>query len=508
MVEIEIGVNIVEIVTKGLYTNSLDIFREYIQNSCDAIDDAVDAGILEEGTGKIAIELDSESRRIIIEDNGMGIPTRYFERTMSKIGNSDKSLKTDRGFRGIGRLCGLAYCREARFSATAAGEPKLSVMKVDAEKLRKEFFSDNKHSAEYVLHDVMKFSKDTCAVDEHFFRVELIDIVDTNNTLLDLEIVRDYLSFTAPVTYSPNFYYQTEIYEHAAALNFKITEYQIEVNGEPIVKNYKINVQTRMGKDEIFGVDFRDFYDTDKHLIAWIWIGLSNFKGVLDQTSGTADNKMRGIRLRAGNIQIGNSESLKNLFNEARGTTYFIGEVHTVDTNLRPNSRRDYFEENEACNALEKALSDYFKELHDIYHAASEVRSALKAIEAPDKFETEFKNKSNAYRKSHRTEYDAEYTRLIKNAKASVSKIQSARQEAEQNPNSALSRVVLRIAKTQIKFSPPGLLESPGEQKQFPPVHWRRDKRAFYHAIESIIIDNPKLAGQALLDKIKEELAK
>ena len=156
---IEIGVNIVEIVTKGLYTNSLDIFREYIQNSCDAIDDAVDAGILSAGDGLITIDLEVNTRQITIEDNGAGINTRNFERTMSKIGNSDKRLETDRGFRGIGRLCGLAYCREARFSSTVKGETKLSTVIIDAEHLRQEFFSDNKHSAESVLRDVMTFDK-------------------------------------------------------------------------------------------------------------------------------------------------------------------------------------------------------------------------------------------------------------------------------------------------------------------------------------------------------------
>ena len=48
MAAINFGVNIIEIVTEGLYSNSLDTFREYIQNSCDAIDDAIDAGTLTE----------------------------------------------------------------------------------------------------------------------------------------------------------------------------------------------------------------------------------------------------------------------------------------------------------------------------------------------------------------------------------------------------------------------------------------------------------------------------
>ena len=281
--EIEFGINIVEIVTKGLYTNSLDIFREYIQNSCDAIDDAVDAGILADGEGLIDVKLDADNRKITITDNGAGINRKNFVRTMSKIGNSDKRLETDRGFRGIGRLCGLAYCREARFTSTVKGETKLSTLTINAESIRQEFFSDNKYLASSVLRDVMTFEEDDTDSDEHFFRVELIDIVDTNNILLDVEKVRNYLSFVAPVTYSPKLYYQTEIYKHAAALNFKITEYKIYVNDEQIIKNYKTKFHTTQnGEDDIFGVDFRDFYDDERNLIAWSWIKLK-WRGICER---------------------------------------------------------------------------------------------------------------------------------------------------------------------------------------------------------------------------------
>lgn len=516
---IEIGVNIVEIVTKGLYTNSLDIFREYIQNSCDAIDDAVDAGILSAGDGLITIDLEVNTRQITIEDNGAGINTRNFERTMSKIGNSDKRLETDRGFRGIGRLCGLAYCREARFSSTVKGETKLSTVIIDAEHLRQEFFSDNKHSAESVLRDVMTFDKTDVDADKHFFRVELIDIVGTNNVLLDVDKVRNYLSFVAPVDYKYSLGFkglQNKILEHAAKLDFKIASYNILVDGEHLYKPYKSNFRTtHNGADEIFDIHFRDFYDgTDddnKKLIAWSWIGLSNFKGVIDQTNGTPDNMMRGIRLRTGNIQIGDEEALKHLFSEARGTNYFIGEVHTVDTNLIPNSRRDYFEENEACNIFQAKLKDYFAELYKIYHTASDIRSAHRAVVLPVEVEQEFNKQSVSYQKSHRTEHEAELARLQKNAKKAESSLTKIQQIAEQNPDTLLTRVVIHMTERTLINVPSSSrsVEKPIESTPpFPPSTWSRDLRKFYHAIEAVILDNPKLSGKNLLDEIKTELAK
>ena len=41
-----IGANILDSLTTGMYSDSKVIFREYIQNSCDSIDVAIQEGIL------------------------------------------------------------------------------------------------------------------------------------------------------------------------------------------------------------------------------------------------------------------------------------------------------------------------------------------------------------------------------------------------------------------------------------------------------------------------------
>ncbi|TEB04354.1 Chaperone protein HtpG [Pelotomaculum schinkii] len=108
MQEYVFGANIIENLTTGMYQDSKVIYREYIQNSCDQIDKAVAEGLLREGEGKIEIWLDFSQRTISIEDNATGIPASEFERTLGNIADSDKQIGKDKGFRGIGRLCGLA----------------------------------------------------------------------------------------------------------------------------------------------------------------------------------------------------------------------------------------------------------------------------------------------------------------------------------------------------------------------------------------------------------------
>ena len=503
------GSNLIENLTTGMYTNSLVIFREYIQNSCDALDKAC-ADFLKADEGKIEITIDADARRITIEDNGTGIPVFDFKSKLTSIAASDKNLDNDRGFRGIGRLGGVAFCRELRFITTVTGEPKLSTLVTDAERLRDAYYTESKYSAESILRDVMTFpAQEDVDVGEHFFRVELIDIVDTNEDLLDVEKVREYLSFVAPVEYLNNFrcMYGSEIYKHAAELNFKITEYKILVNGEPLYKPYKTDVKTHMGKDDIFGVAFRDFKDAEGNLIAWSWIGLSNFKGVIDETSGTADNKMRGIRLRLGNIQIGNSEALKNLFPRSRGTNYFIGEVHAVDKNLRPTSDRYYFEENKAYKVFEAALKKYFAELYDTYYTASKIRSLYKKIDAPAEAECKFQDGVSLFKT--RGELNTELARLNKIAETAEKKISDMRQDAEKDKASPLSRVVLRMTDKKTNPPPPRQRDSDSEEtKIFSMSGWSRNKRKFYSSIKDIILGNPKLGGEALVRKIQEELAK
>lgn len=53
MADYVFGANILENLTTGMYKTSQIIFREYVQNSCDAIDKAIAMGILSSNAGKI-----------------------------------------------------------------------------------------------------------------------------------------------------------------------------------------------------------------------------------------------------------------------------------------------------------------------------------------------------------------------------------------------------------------------------------------------------------------------
>ena len=53
----------------------------------------------------------------------------------------------------------------------------------------------------------------------------------------------------------------------------------------------------------------------------------------------------KGLRLRTGNIQVGDHVLLEDIFPEPRFNGWSVGEVHVIDRRIVPNGRRDHFEQ-------------------------------------------------------------------------------------------------------------------------------------------------------------------
>ena len=202
----KIGKNVLENLTQGMYNNSLIIYREYIQNAADQIDKAHANNAFPNEDLKIAIRIDERARRITIEDNANGIPLAEVKRRLADVADSDKVQGEEKGFRGIGRLGGLAYCRALRFVTSYAGEAQQTTMIWDADRLEKILNDRSDHSsAEEILDRIIEYRNEPCDERSHFFRVELLDIKDSNDQLLNEEKVREYISEVAPLDYGETF---------------------------------------------------------------------------------------------------------------------------------------------------------------------------------------------------------------------------------------------------------------------------------------------------------------
>lgn len=373
MSSIIIGKHTLESLTSGMYSDSYVVFREYIQNSVDSIDEAVRGGVLNPGEEQITVRLAPTDRQIVIADNGLGIPVSDVEKTLVSIGNSKKSSENSRGFRGIGRLSALSYCQCLTFTTSFKGEPIATKIAIDASKLSRVLADDSQEDV--TMLDVLKsvYSVVTAPEkeDAHYFSVQL-DGVDDNSKLLSYADVEDYLSQNAPVPYSPDFIWGKEIVRRLNNEGFEIGAYNLSLEygtkAVPIYKPYRDEFVVDKGKnltDQLQDIVIIRIPNESEHLTAIGWLAKTNYMGSIYEKA------IKGIRLRKGNILIGDHQTLNIVFKDARFNGWSVGEIFAIDKQLVPNARRDNFEKNPAYFSLFEHLTTIAASITKDIRAAS-----------------------------------------------------------------------------------------------------------------------------------------
>jgi len=393
-----IGIFSLESLTTGMYSDPKVVYREYVQNATDAIDDAIDAGILaNREAGEISVKLNSRSRTITISDNGVGLPQAKALSTLYDIGRSAKRYDKKRGFRGIGRLAGLSYSEKLVFKTSAKGEEVATVVTWDSKKMREMLRPDHAGEEDLaaVIESIVSYKTVPEDIDKHYFTVELVHVDEKFSELLNEQQIRLYLSQVGPVPFrADRFPYYSDrhsgIRKKMEELGKSLEEYYIYLNGDPnpLYKGYKTWITTSKDRDDIREIKFFEEYHENGELFFWGWYGMSSFKGYVK------DPEIQGLRVRKHNIQIGSERTLDPLFSQDRFNRWFIGEIHLYDKNLIPNARRDDFEPNDTYflfkERLEKHTKDVLSKIPALY---SNINSAFLKIETSKSSLQDIENK-------------------------------------------------------------------------------------------------------------------
>jgi len=375
---VAIGKYTLESLTTGMYASPKDLFREYIQNSVDSIDQAVQSSVLKHGEGKIVISVSNNNRCIEIEDNGFGIPCDQAVKILTDIGNSSKIYTNNRGFRGIGRLAGLSYCDKLTFISSYAGEIHKVEVVFDCLKL-KELLIPGQYSdydLSKVLSEVTSHKTYQESSKKHYFKVILEGVEDMDG-VLNIDEVKDYISQVAPLPYDPVYFkWGKELKDKLTIKGYEIGEYNIFIMSdnteEQLYKMCADSYTTDKVKritDKINKLKIHEIKNSDGQIQAYFWYGISNFYGTI------LDESMKGIRLRKGNILVGDKSTLNKIFKEDRFNGWFQGEVFVLDPNIIPNARRDDFEKNSAYVNLLKELNQIGDDLSKTIRSVSSSRN-------------------------------------------------------------------------------------------------------------------------------------
>src|SRR5882724_1118973 len=87
---------VLETLTVGMYGESRNAIREYVQNGFDSIQRSIhELKLLKPDEGLIHIIFDDDSNGITIRDNGAGLPVSLASQILTSIGASRKDYRSD-----------------------------------------------------------------------------------------------------------------------------------------------------------------------------------------------------------------------------------------------------------------------------------------------------------------------------------------------------------------------------------------------------------------------------
>lgn len=373
-----VGKTLLDSLIIRLYSNPRTIFREYVQNACDSIYEAVRCHVISSiEEGQVVININAAKKQIEIQDNGMGIPKETALPTLMDIFHSNKDGIDSAGQYGIGRLAGGGYCKELIFRTTALGETEETQLTLDIQLLRN-ILNDpsDDRSAEQVMQHICTASTNQVNATDHYMIVCLKDITTSADILLDEEGITEYIRDIAPIDYQVPFKQLIN-----SSIPTEYTERYNAVRHIHVAVNNNNNLQKRYGLriegngDEIQKLRFFSFSTPEYGSLAWGWYAVTPFSVQIPVT-----DKSRGIRLRKLNISL-DTDILNGYFKEDRGNAYFYGEIFIDNDNIKPNSGRQGLSSGDETEALVKEMKTYFHELTKVYSKANTIKKKLQAVE-------------------------------------------------------------------------------------------------------------------------------
>ncbi|MGK9166719.1 ATP-binding protein [Inquilinus limosus] len=354
---------VLETLTVGMYGESRNAIREYVQNAFDSIQRSIEElNLLRPGDGLIRIIFDEDLNGLAIRDNGAGLPVRIASETLTSIGASRKDYTTDAGFRGIGRLAGIVFSDTVTFTTKSTGEAEQTQVVFDAREMRK--LMAPARASELTAEELLTrcVSVTISEVDPEipsFFEVKLKGFSEAPDECSQPKLMERFLSQVAPAPYGDSFNHREDIREFGKKVGISIEEVDlvIEQVGEPDLPIFKpfTNKYEVQDAPDLVPLSEIEFFEGESRRW-WAWLGKKSTPG------SYIDSAVRGIRMRAKNIQIDGEDVVREIFQKlaksnARYQDWFVGEIFVDLKAVTPNARRDGFEDTAAWRQIRTDIS-------------------------------------------------------------------------------------------------------------------------------------------------------
>ena len=352
----EIGGELLDILSRGLYSDSKDAIREYVQNGIDA------------GANKITISVDGPI--VVVRDDGTGMDWQTLRRAR-RFGLSDKSSRSNVGFRGIGIYAAFGMCETLIIRTRRTGTDGVLHLKFQFGPMRRILEMDREAEKRQsialadLLYEYTEFGEGPYGGDQedHFTVVRLEGISQQyRSQLTDASGLNSYLLNTVPIAYPDRSYGSTVNRWLRENVGLNPVSILLRVANEP-----EIQVEPPLAED-VEEPQFHTIDNAQGRSIAFIWHALTR-RGERIASLAGADEAAgpSGFLLKLKGFTLGDRLNLKPLWPAAGGRTlyhHYTGEVHiSSDALVYPNAARNDLEPGPAKQSLYKDIQDYFDKL-------------------------------------------------------------------------------------------------------------------------------------------------
>lgn len=381
MTEPAISLRLLETLTSALYEDPIILFREYVQNSIDAYNEAIRDKSKEFDGFFVDITIDKDNSNIELTDNGYGIKEEEFLTKMKLIGESDKKKEDQIGFRGIGRLSAMPLCKQLVFENKPQGINKRLIFTWDGEK-----FNNMLNKGEDIgatIDEITSTSSEDYDgdIDSHYFKVKIRGYQKAISELLENRDFRDRLCILLPLRYSAEFTKQAVIktkYQDFLGHSLDTFSCSVKLDDEELYKPYtdKHILQSDIVFWELKFPSKGENVPAEKIGILWF-----SFNRTIE---ALPKDRPYGILVRSKNMLMGDRYSLAN--DAIRSQSDYIttlrdliqalngvcGEMLINYQNLNDNARRDWFKIDEESIKLRHIIVEFVRRLHKYRYAASD----------------------------------------------------------------------------------------------------------------------------------------
>lgn len=351
----DIGAELLPVLTAGLYRNSLDTLREYIQNSIDA--------------KAKNIELVIDPDVVSIADDGTGMTGERARRAI-RLGISEKSPIENVGFRGIGIYSAFNLCDRLAIHTRARRQTRGYVLRFDFRRMREELLRESERAKqglpralylEKLLEETVIVEPDSSETVPTHGTIAILSEVrgDVYDNLMDWDSLTAYLQNVVPLPFSPDFAYKRRIERNFRAKDYRVVrslKLQVGSRREELYRPYHNGMFSHGGQRPPRFIDVSE----DSQRFGFAWLCINDARRVLP------DSSLRGILIKKFGFSISNRSFLEPYFGRTVFNRRLTGELIVQHDDLIPNAARSDFEHNSARQAfLGDALPQLIREISD-----------------------------------------------------------------------------------------------------------------------------------------------